>query len=122
MEKNFVKICESFAHEDHLYRSARQRNRIAFHKLSLPINSIITEDDVASVSCFAPALRDLEKMIKPNPSMDRIPFDYAFDRLRVNFGLDENVIEQLAQIKNLAFDSDGFVQYKDAQKLKAKAK
>lgn len=122
LDKNFVKICETFAHEDHLNRSTREKNRSIFETLDLPAKTAIMEDDVIDFAAFPTALRDIDKQIAANPSMNEISVDYAFNRLYGNFGLSEDLIEKLAQDRNYAFDLDRFVEYKQMKKLEAKAK
>lgn len=121
LDKQFVKICEIFAHEDHLYRARREKNRTNFKTLDMSELKTITEDDVVDFAGFPSALRDIEKQMASNTSMTELSVSYAFDRLYGNFGLNEDLIEKLAEEKGLAFDSDGFVQYKRLKKSEAKA-
>lgn len=122
LDKNFVKICETFAHEDHLNRSTREKNRSIFKTLNLPANTTITEDDVVDFAGFPTALRDIEKQKAANPSMNEISVDYAYNRLYGNFGLNEDLIEKLAHDSSFTFDSGKFVEYQQVKKLEAKAK
>lgn len=120
LEKNIENIRETFSYESEHYRSIRTKNRNEFQSLNISPASDLSEDDTIDFAGFAIGFRDVEKLLSSNSTMKSLPVDFAYERLHINHGLTEELIQKIATEKGLAIDMDKFSEYKTAQKLEAK--
>lgn len=120
LEKNAMNIRETLDFENEHYKSLRARNRKEFHALNIPSNSILSEDDTIDFAGFPTAYREVEKLLHANASIESLPIDFVYERLHVGLGLGDELIEKIAQEKQLKIDWDKFAEHKQHKKLEAK--
>lgn len=113
-------IKEIFIYENEHYKSLRIKNRKEFHALNIPPNDNLTEEDTIDFAGFSNGYRDVNKLVDSNSAIESLPVDFIYDRLYVNFGLSEELIEKIAAEKNLVIDMDEFAEHKRIKKLEAK--
>lgn len=120
LERKCDNIKETFNYENEHYKSLRTKNRKEFHSLNIMANSYLNEEDTIDFAGFATAYRDVEKLVNSNTAIETLPVDFMHDRLYVNLGLNEELIEKIAVLNNLVVDMGAFTEHKQIKKLEAK--
>lgn len=120
LERNFDNIRKTFSDEHEHYKSVRIRNRKDFQSLNITAGSDLTEEDTIDFAGFAIGFRDVEKLMSSDSKIQSLPIDFVYERLHMNLGLTEELIEKIAIEKDLTVDMENFAQYKQHQKLEAK--
>lgn len=120
IEKNCDNIRETFSFESEYYKSIRTKNRKEFQSLNILPGSNLLEEDTIDYAGFAIGFRDVEKLLNTDSSMQDLPIDFLYDKLYVNLGLSEELIEKIAEEKNMCVDMEDFAHYKQMKKLEAK--
>ncbi|KAG4069870.1 hypothetical protein HA402_009577 [Bradysia odoriphaga] len=122
LEKNSQSICDIFRYEDELFKAAVENNRKKFKLLKIPQTSKIKEEDTVDFSNFTVAYRDVEKLMKSHKQLKTLPVEFVCDRLSVTRGLNDDLIQKLADEMQLKVDMDAFHIYKNEKKLEAKSR
>lgn len=120
LEKNSTNIRETLNFENEHYKSLRSRNRKEFHSLNISTDSVLCEDDTIDYAGFSTAYRDVEKLLQTNTCIENLPIDFIYERLHVCLGLSDELIEKIAQEKQLKIDWDKYMEHKQYKKLEAK--
>lgn len=120
LQKNCANIQETFDYESDHYKSTRTKNRKEFHSLNISRDGHLCEDDTIDYAGFSTGFRDVEKLLKSNTSIKSLPIDFMYERLHVNLGLTEELIEKIANEKSLTVNMDEFATYKQQKQFEAK--
>lgn len=120
LEKKCDNIRETFSFEREYYKSIRTKNRKEFQSLNISDGSNLSEEDTIDYAGFAIGFRDVEKLLGTDTTKQELPIDFLYDRLHVNLGLPEELIEKIAEEKNVYVDMEDFAQHKQRKKLEAK--
>lgn len=120
LQKNVDNICETFKFENEFYQTARKRNQKEFHSLKISANADLCEEDTIDYAGFSTGFREVERLIHSNSALEILPLDFAYEKLHVNLGLTEELIEKIAKEKHLLIDLDGFAKYKQKRQFEAK--
>lgn len=121
LEKKCDNIKETFSFENEYYKSVRTKNRKEFQSLNISSGGGLSEEDTIDYAGFAIGFRDVEKLLgSSDVSNQNLPMDFLYDRLHVNLGLSEELIQKIAEEKNVCVDMEDFAQHKQRKKLEAK--
>lgn len=121
LEKKCDNIRETFSFENEYYKSVRMKNRKEFQSLNITSDSSLSEEDTIDYAGFAIGFRDVEKLLaNSDASNQNLPMDFLYDRLHMNLGLTEELIQKIAEEKNVCVDMEDFAQHKQRKKLEAK--
>lgn len=122
LERSYTNICETFAYEAEVYKSLRDRTKKEFESLNIKSSVHICLDDVIDFPKFPHGFRDVEKRINGNCTIESLPAEYVFEKLHINCGLSEELIEKIALEKNLSIDMDEFALIKLKKRNETKSK
>lgn len=120
LQKNCANIRETFDYESEHYKTTRTRNKKEFHSLNISRDSYLCEEDTIDFAGFPTGFRDVEKLLKSNKSIKSLPIDFMYDRLHVNLGLTDELIEKIASEKSLTVNMDEFAAHKQQKQFEAK--
>ncbi|XP_055315082.1 alanine--tRNA ligase, mitochondrial [Sitodiplosis mosellana] len=121
LEKKCDNIRETFSFENEYYKSIRTKNRKEFQSLNISAGSNLSEEDTIDYAGFAIGFRDVDKLLSSSDlSIKKLPIDFLYDRLHVNLGLSEELIEKIAEEKNVSVDMEDFAQHKQRKRFEAK--
>lgn len=120
LEKKYENIRDTFTIENEYYKEARQRNHKEFKTLNISSIGILCEEDTIDFGGFATSFRDVEKLLNADATIKSLPIDFVYDRMHVNNGLTDEIIEKIAQEKNVTVDLDEFARHKKRKQLEAK--
>lgn len=121
LEKHSQCISDMFEFENELLKVAIENNRKNFKLLKIPLTSSIKEDDTVNFSNFSLAYRDVEKQIQLDKNLKTLPVEFVFDKLYTTYGLSDELIQKLADEKNLTIDLNEFKVFKLKKRQEAKS-
>lgn len=120
LQKNCDNIQETFKFENEFYKSARARNKKEFHSLKISADGHLCEEDTIDFAGFSTGFREVEKLLNSNRNLKSLPIDFMYEKLHVNLGLSEELIEKIATEKNLMVNLDEFAEHKQQKQYEAK--
>lgn len=118
LEKNYEKILQIVSYEAESYKCLLEKTSKDFHKLKLK-KKLIAEEDILDYPGFFPAFQELEKQLKSDQSIKTLTSEHMFQIYKTH-GLNAELIEKLAQEKDLNVDINNFSDFLKQQKVQSK--